>query len=399
MQSNLIMKRRYLILFMCCFLPFKLYSQNPQTIDEGMLQALNDICPVNGVIPEQLGTNLNDYCFFRGVFLIQPGGPSGSTGSALSQNSENHVSTQAISNRLEERREDDLIKNFGMFVTFDSENYDKTPTIFEPGFDSTRKGLVLGIDYKVNDNAILGVAFGKKSIDGDFDSFGGNFDTDKQSLMMFASFQPQTNMYIDALISLIDDDYDIKRRIVFVDTDSQSLLFTDDFVRSKSNGNVFEASINAGRDYIFGAFAYGPKLSLNYTKSKIDDFSEVGTTGLELAYREHKERSLISSIGFHASYANSTSFGVILPFASIDYLHEFEKDQENIDAFFNEDLRANPTPVVFSNDSPDRNYLKLNLGVTVVYANGFSAFINYRKMLSFQDRNIQAFVMGLRKEF
>jgi outer membrane autotransporter protein len=399
MQAKYNLKMPYSILLICFITSFKLIAQNPQTIDQGMLAALNDICPVNGVVAVPLASNLDDYCFFRSVFLIQTGGPAGSTGSALSQNSENYISQQAITNRLEERRKDDFIPKFGLFVTFDKENYDKDPTTYEPGFDSRRKGVVIGLDYKINDKAIVGIAAGKKSIDGDFNSSGGDFETDQNKFILFASIQPRTNMYIDVMAGLTDDDYDITRRIVFIDVDSPSLLFTDDFVQSQSDGKVFEASINAGSDYISGALTYGPQIGLSYTQSKIDAFSEVGATGLELAYRDHKERSLISSIGFHATYAYSTSIGVVLPFASIDYLHEFKKDQKNFDAFFDGDLRENPTPVVFSNDSPDRNYLRFNLGVTVVIANGFSSFVSYRRMSNFQSREVEAFVLGLRKEF
>jgi len=397
MQFNF--KKSCLTLSICCFIPFTLSAQNPQTIDVGILQALNTICPVNEIVPDQLSDSLDQYCFFRSVFLIQPGGPAGATGAALTQNSENYVSRQAVSNRLEGRRKDDALPKFGLFASYDSESFDKDPTAFEPGFDSSRDGFTIGIDYRVTNNTVIGFAAGRQNIDGAFRSSGGNFDTDKDKYLIFFSYQPHEKFYLDTMLGFTDDDYKINRRIVFIDTDSVSMAFTDSFVDARSTGDVLEANINAGLNFNSGSLSYGPRFGLSYTRSKIDAFSETGTTGLELAYNQHSERSLISTLGFQLSYANSTSFGVVLPFMAIDYLHEFQQDQENISAFFSGDLRVNPTPVVFSNDTPDRNYLRINFGVSSVFSNGFSAFVNYRSTVSFEDKDIQSLVFGIRKEF
>jgi outer membrane autotransporter protein len=160
---------------------------------------------------------------------------------------------------------------------------------------------------------------------------------------------------------------------------------------------------------------FGPRLGVNYRYTTIDRFAEKGKhavicpasavqvcqptsgTGLELAYDKQEERSLTTVAGLFASVAFSTPFGVVVPQATFDYVHEFADDQRVIRFTFVEDLAQ--AKLRFQNDPPDRDYVNVGAGVVFVLARGFSPFVNYRALLGYKDQSSHTVTAGLRVAF
>jgi hypothetical protein len=54
---------------------------------------------------------------------------------------------------------------------------------------------------------------------------------------------------------------------------------------------------------------------------------------------------------------------------------------------------------LFQTDRPDRDYFNLGVGVSMVLANGFQPFVNFRELVGYNDRSSHTVTLGLRIPF
>jgi uncharacterized protein with beta-barrel porin domain len=167
---------------------------------------------------------------------------------------------------------------------------------------------------------------------------------------------------------------------------------------SNSDGNVFNAGFLTGYDHPFGRFLVGPRLGMNYSRTKIGSYAENGGGGIGLKYDDQNITSLQSVAGVQGSTTYSTNFGVLVHQANIDWIHEFENNQRHIGVQFIEDLRPTPTTFAFQNEVPVRNYFNLSTGLVAILRNGWQPFVNFRAMVGNNQFNDYAGTFGLRIE-
>jgi outer membrane autotransporter protein len=102
-------------------------------------------------------------------------------------------------------------------------------------------------------------------------------------------------------------------------------------------------------------------------------------------------------LGGQASYSISQPWGVLVPQARLEWLHEFEDDSRLVTASFAQDTGA----VEFSvpTDNPDRDYFNLGLGVAAVLPQGRSVFLYYETVVGRNDLTQHSVAAGVRLEF
>jgi len=152
---------------------------------------------------------------------------------------------------------------------------------------------------------------------------------------------------------------------------------------------------------------------LDFTRADIDGYSEnipgacdpvnnvenTAGCGLALRFKSQDVTSLTTALGGQASYAWSTSIGVIQPQVLFGWIHEYENDSRTISAFFVEDPDpSSASEIRLGTDEPDRNYFELGLGLSGTFPNGISAFIYYETLLALRDVETHSFVVGIRGE-
>ena len=82
---------------------------------------------------------------------------------------------------------------------------------------------------------------------------------------------------------------------------------------------------------------------------------------------------------------------------TVEYVHEFFDDQRNVQFSFAQDSQNRG--FLFQTTPPDRDYLNLGLGVSMVLPSGLQPFLNFRDMLAYQDHNSCTVTLGLRIPF
>lgn len=131
------------------------------------------------------------------------------------------------------------------------------------GFDYAVDGLLAGIEYRDGAQTRYGATLGYAGADTDLDDSAGTSDTSTTQGSVYLSHDRET-LFADAILAYADHEIDIERRGV-IDT-----LVAD------TGGRSALAGARAGYLFQHGNVRVGPLLTLAYTDTGIDGYSERG---------------------------------------------------------------------------------------------------------------------------
>jgi outer membrane lipase/esterase len=283
-----------------------------------------------------------------------------------------------------------FLSRLGFFLNGDLRRGTQDTTDLETGFDFRQNTITAGVDYRLADWFVLGLALGHSNGSTDFAQGSGRLDGNTNSGSLYGTFYDK-DLYVDFIGTFGHIDYRATRTSTFiVNTNSSPLpgncaggeCTIDTVGTTGARQLAFATSVGYG--FHAGALSFGPDAAINYTGIRVNGFTESdpGQTGLALAYDPESGESLLFKAGGNASYAISTRFGVFLPEVRAHYVHEFENNQRTLQAHFVDDPTASSLQgpisrfVVFT-DQPDRNYLDWAAGISAQFPYGISAFVDY----------------------
>lgn len=285
----------------------------------------------------------------------------------------------------------------GFFASGVVEAMNREVTTFQDGYKSMILGVTGGVDYRINRQAVVGLAANYSNTHGDFAN-GGDFNTNSIGGTLFGSYLPTDRTFIQMSGGYTHNNHLVGRItrgfIPGIAGGPDRILGGQ--AGSTTNGDVFSASVLAGYDHPVDQLTIGPRIGFNYTNTHIHDYAETSGGGLGLRYEDQWINSIQSFVGVQAQMAFSTRFAVLVPQANANYVHEFANAQRLIGVNFVEDLRATPTRFVFQNDAPDRDYFNVGTGLIAVLPSGWQTFVNFRAMLGHSQFDNYAGTFGLR---
>lgn len=288
----------------------------------------------------------------------------------------------------------ELTPAISLFLSGEYQSLDRNITTFEDGYDSDIWRITAGTDFQVQDSLVVGVAFDYRHQKGDY-AGSGDFKLNSYGGLVFASITPADNLFIQISGGYSAQDNDRRR---FTSFDEEVTDFsTRGFVKSAYDSDEFSASIQTGYDFNIANVTIGPRIGLDWSRNNFDSYKESGNTGLELNFAKDHRTSLQSRFGLFSSAAFSTGFGVIVPQFGADWVHEFENDQREIYFSFVDDLRSKS--FAFQNEAPDRDFFEIHAGTSIVMAQGFQAYVNYRAISGHSYFDGHSANFGLRLEF
>jgi uncharacterized protein with beta-barrel porin domain len=286
----------------------------------------------------------------------------------------------------------ELVKDLGGFVNLVGGLGDKDATDLEDGFDYNAAGITAGVDYRVSDRLVLGVAFGYNSVQTDFDErgtvTGGGIDNDNYAASLYGSYSAQ-DYYIDGIVTYGWSDYDMRRRVYY---DVQNKVATAD-----TESDQYSLAVGAGYEAHKGALSFGPQVRVSYLNLDIDGYEESGAEELNLAVDDQEVESLTTAVGGQVAYTISHKLAVIRPFATAEWHHEFDDDSQVISTHYVNDPRQHILEL--QTDDPDRNYFLVGAGISGVLPGGAQASLSYDTVLGLDDVTSHTFTLAARLEF
>jgi outer membrane autotransporter protein len=340
----------------------------------------------------------------RGIPNSSPGSGGGGTPTLDSQLGQSQEQRRQA-DRLAERRNgqggaaDQPGTGFGLFVNGDYQFLNKDNTRFETGFEQHTAGTTVGADYSFRGRAVVGAALSYAHEFGDFSGVGGGFDNDAYGITLYGTIVPLKNLFVDGFVGYSRKEYSIDRRLNFVlpTNGNPDLFVAIGRIEGKTHSDEFNIGSTIGYDFVINNLTVGPRVGVNYVDRRIAGYEETGTTGLELIYDNQNISSLTTAVGLFASMAISTRWGVLVPQATAEYVHEFLNDQRSV-GFQVVDTLSRPR-FLFQTDTPDRNFFNLGVGVVLVLPGGMSTFVNVRELVGYSTRRATNVTAGLRLAF
>ncbi len=273
---------------------------------------------------------------------------------------------------------------------------EKDESASSPRFEADQWALIGGIDYRLSQQTVIGasLAYGQSGIE--FDPAGeGALDTTSWAASLYGSLYAAKNFYFDAIANVANSDYDARRNITYVD--GNGLVDAD--ANGTTDGMTFSGGVSAGYDFLLGRFTLSPTLGAFYIDATIDSFTEAGAAGLNLIYDEQNFTSLTGNLGLRMTYSMNTNWGVLLPHIRVDYVREFEDEVDVFGVRFAADPNAaSAPPILVETDNPDRSYWRLATGFSAQFAHGFSGYVEYQRLESFEFISFEDLSVGLRMQ-
>lgn len=304
--------------------------------------------------------------------------------------------------------DDYTLGRWGAFLSGNFLTGDRDPSSLDVGFDFDVYGITAGVDYRLQNNLILGFAAGYETTDANIDDAGGKLETDTYSASLYGTYYPSDALYVDAIAGIGRSDIEQQRNIRYSIPTNGDITTINQTATGDPDGNQMFATLSVGYDLEQGPWLIGPNVRVEYRYVDVDGFAEKMSdpgaqgSGLGMRIDDQNFKSLTSTVGVQASYAWSTPWAVLVPQGRVDWVHEYENDPEIITAQF---LGGPSEPTLGDNTfrletgEPDRDSFDIGLGVSANLPNGLSGYLYYQTVLGYSNLESHGVGAGLRMSF
>ena len=205
------------------------------------------------------------------------------------------------------------------------------------------KGLVVGMDKKINNNDFFGFALQYGESDSDI---GLNTDLKSKSY----------NLSVYRTIPLNDDHF-IEGLFGFgiIDTNTARNDGTYDMTGDRSGKQIF-GSINYGKKIAKGNFDLTPIARINLGHTKLDSYDESGTNAL--AHGSQEVETGLVSLGLEANHNLKSMGGNLEPFGTFEYTFDFSEITENNMAYISDPS----TTYIYEGKSNSSHFISSEVG-------------------------------------
>lgn len=279
----------------------------------------------------------------------------------------------------------------------------------ERGYDGDLWAIEFGLDYRATDRFVIGGILTYEEMDSDFDrdlqqgtpfvpdSDAGSMEVDSWGITLFGIYNVTESFYVDAAAGYRSSDYTFERNSVFQESGRSSQIRV--LAEGEPDGDEWWGSLNLGYDWQRGAWSFGPYGGITYATSDIDSYLEKDQngSGLNMRVDDTDRDSVLSHLGFRASYAISSGSGVWVPQFRAEWNYDFDNDPLDVDTTYA--LDAAQTLYPLEGNDPDDDYFNLGLGLVGILPNGWIPFIDGEVLLGYDDFDRYRLTGGLRKEF
>ncbi len=272
---------------------------------------------------------------------------------------------------------------------------DRDDTATQRGFSGNTVGGRIGADYRLTPAFLLGSYLGYDHINADYVAGTGKTGIDNYSIAFYANYNATDRLYLEAVGGYVANSYSVTRNGAFTPAGAGAAPTTAFTAVGNTHGNQWLGTVGLGYEIPIGAGAVTPYGRLNYVQTRVNGYTETSDSLLGTQVNGTTTNSITSVAGLRGSYAIGLSWGVLVPQARGEYIHEFDGANQTSSVFSNDPARA---PLLIS-DPVTRDYGRIGFGVTAVLPRGFLPFFDYEALVGDEHTSQHIFTAGLRIEF
>jgi uncharacterized protein YhjY with autotransporter beta-barrel domain len=192
----------------------------------------------------------------------------------------------------------------------------------------TTAGLTAGVDWRVNEDLIVGLALGFGNDHSTIGGFGTRSNATTVSGTLYASYKAFDPWFIDASLGYGGLNYNNRR---FVSDDATT-------VAGDRQGGYWFGAISTGYEMKYDAWRVSPYVKLDFMAAQLDAYAEQGPSAELLSYATTKFNSIGGTVGLRGSYVVPMAWGVLTPTARAEYRQAFDGSYQQ--AMYYTDLGA-----------------------------------------------------------
>ncbi|BFM12185.1 hypothetical protein R50072_23380 [Simiduia litorea] len=331
---------------------------------------------------------------------------------------QNNIAMSSGLNAGDDINASDAWSRWGGFLNGSYTYGNQDPTQREDAFDFDGSDINGGVDYRINDNWVVGGLIGYQTQEINFDSslsiVDGGVNMDGWSILPFVLYQDE-HWFTNLSAGYQKSDFDTERSIRYPSL-NPNVGSVNTVAISSNSASTWLANWAGGYSFsITDAFTIEPSVGVNYQHVSISDYTEkdLQNDGFNFLVLEQTIKSLETVFSLKAQYVFSTSYGVFLPYVNLQSFSQQETDDRYIDAIY-----ANASSVITDNarfslptNTPDSDYKIYGIGLAAVLrgasqktldapaSGGIQAFLNYREIIDVGDYSQKIIAGGIRYEF
>ena len=164
------------------------------------------------------------------------------------------------------------------------------------------------------DDFSFGASITQESGPIDLDPAGSRAEVRSLAPAVFLQYAPE-NFFVQLSAGVSRDDYTLRRRIAYSGTDLTAA--------AAPHGQRTDVALTFGRGLTAGGWTLTPNAGLLSSRLTVDDFTETGAPGANVAITGWTNRSLRSRVGLEVARNGPTA----TPRLSVTWLHEFDDDR------------------------------------------------------------------------
>ncbi len=303
---------------------------------------------------------------------------------------------------------------WGGFINYDFGNGDREATELEDAFDYENSQITFGLDYRLNNNWVIGAVFGVSDQELDFDGgqsiVEGGMEAKGSSVMPFVMFQ-HTSWFASTALGLQQMTFDTERAIRYP-TFNDDFSSADTVTVSSTDADMTSLFIETGYTFQKRAFAFEPFINIKYSNISVDEFIEddINDDAFDLVVQSQSINSLEYTLGAKIQYAITPSFGVFVPYTTIEFISQTDDAPRVVQAYYAQDSTGD-TAFNVPTEALDSTYMMVTLGMSSVIRGGrqtkaggsiggdIQAFVNYRSLQGLEGYTGNFYSLGLRYTF
>ncbi|WP_181902232.1 autotransporter outer membrane beta-barrel domain-containing protein [Thalassotalea euphylliae] len=298
-------------------------------------------------------------------------------------------------------------EKWGVYASVKGGFGEKDATDRENAFDLDDYNVLVGIDYLLNNEWVMGISYGYRDMEADYDVTDRvpdtQMDVTTDTISLYGLYH-QNDFYLSAVVDFGSSEFDLARQIQIIST-TDAPGAPNRTLSSSTDSDQHAVTLDVGYQMVSDNRTVMPYLKVSYLDIEIDSFAESDSSqsnageggGLALAYQKQEIESLKSILGGQISWVLNRDYGVMSPYILAEWHYEHDDESRAITAQYVHDPRNNL--VEFVTDDPDSNYFNVGAGISMVYPNGIQAFIDVSTILALEDFDYTSVTVGVRKAF
>jgi outer membrane lipase/esterase len=275
----------------------------------------------------------------------------------------------------------------------------KQPTVFEDAFYFDDTQASAGMDVRLTSFLVVGVMAGHVEQRVDFNSsqsiVDGGVRGNGQSGLVYAQLD-WSNAYLDLAAGAQHMTLDTRRRITYP-SNNPLIPPVDETSYSATGATSWIGTLGTGYTFQYRGFSANPYLNAQLASIHINSFTEYNGGGFNIDAPSQSIQSLEVDPGLKLEYVLLSRFGVLIPYAYGEYRHEFRDGSRDVASSYT--AGAGGVDFNLPTDPAPRHYYVVGGGASAVLKHGVQGFVQYLRVLDYQNYSDHVISGGIRLEF